>query len=163
MLFAPGLFSMMIACPSFSSSPFATRRVTESVIPPGVYGTIHLLGLFGYAGWPHAEPASASDAAAAPMICRIDMVSSLLRPVRLHCSGHGPRLLPGRARLPRRGARLARREPPGRPSPQSGDARGNDARGPAALAPDPRRQGLDRALVAEGMGRHRLVGGAALH
>src|SRR5438045_9543396 len=77
MLLAPGLFSMMIGWPSLSSSPLATSRVTESVIPPGVYGTIHLMGLFGYAGCPHAEPASASAAAAATMICRIDMVSSL--------------------------------------------------------------------------------------
>jgi hypothetical protein len=47
MLFAPGLFSMMIGWPSFSSRPLATSRVTESVIPPGVYGTIHLMAWVG--------------------------------------------------------------------------------------------------------------------
>ena len=41
MEFAPGLFSITIGCPSRSSSFCATIRVTESVMPPGVYGTIH--------------------------------------------------------------------------------------------------------------------------
>ena len=36
-------------------------------------------------------------------------------------------------------------------------------RRPAALAPDPRQAGLGRAVLAEGMRRHRLERGAALH
>ncbi len=47
MLFAPGLFSITMGWPSDSCSFCVTRRVTESVMPPGVYGTIHLIGFDG--------------------------------------------------------------------------------------------------------------------
>jgi hypothetical protein len=47
MLLAPGRFSTTIGWPSDSCSFMVTSRVTESVMPPGVYGTIHLMGLFG--------------------------------------------------------------------------------------------------------------------
>src|SRR5690606_14614625 len=48
-LFAPGLFSMTIGCLSFSDSFCITTRVTVSVAPPGVYGTMTLMGLSGQA------------------------------------------------------------------------------------------------------------------
>src|SRR5262249_15561048 len=61
MLFAPGLFSMTMGCPMLSWTFCATRRVTVSVIPPGVYGTIHLIGLDGY--WAAAGNATMQRAA----------------------------------------------------------------------------------------------------
>ncbi|MNT54195.1 hypothetical protein D3C72_1913350 [compost metagenome] len=66
LLLAPGRFSTMMVCfrrgPSFS----ITMRVTMSVEPPGVYGTMILMGLLGQssAAWagPAARPAAARAA-----------------------------------------------------------------------------------------------------
>ena len=67
------------------------------------------------------------------------------------------------AGVPRRGARLAEGQPAARPARQDRELRRADARRPAALAQDPRQEGLGRALLAEGVGRHRLERRAALH
>src|SRR2546422_6414377 len=44
---APGLFSMMTACPRRGPRRSAIRRATVSVAPPGGNGTISLRGLLG--------------------------------------------------------------------------------------------------------------------
>ena len=68
-----------------------------------------------------------------------------------------------RSRVPRRSARLAGRESAAGPEGQDGELRPPLEGRSAALAQDPRQEGLGRAGVAEGMGRHRLERGAALH
>src|SRR5437764_13409401 len=85
MLFAPGLFSTMMVCPSFSCSRSVTRRVTESVMPPGVYGTTQRIDLFGQPDCAHAGPhAIAVTRKAGSKIQR----RSIDRPPLLFCRAH---------------------------------------------------------------------------
>src|SRR5262245_60488940 len=59
----PGLLSMITGWPSLSDSQLAMMRASTSVVPPGGYGTTHLIGLFGYC-CAKALPAKASRAIA---------------------------------------------------------------------------------------------------
>ena len=45
---APGLFSIITGWPSDLASSAATRRVTKSVVPPGVKGTTMRIALVGH-------------------------------------------------------------------------------------------------------------------
>ena len=76
---------------------------------------------------------------------------------------HGPSLHTGRKRVPRRSARVLQGQPAGR-HPQEG-RRGHPLRQGRHrhLAAHPQQEGLGGAALAEGMGRHRLEPGAALH
>jgi hypothetical protein len=56
------LFSIITGWPSDLPSSVATRRVTKSVVPPGVKGTTTRIGLAGQA-W---APATSGNAALAP-------------------------------------------------------------------------------------------------
>src|SRR5258706_481509 len=70
MLLAPGLFSTTIGWPRFASSLCAMMRVSESVMPAGVYGTIHLMGRAGYCACAGPPTRSvATDSSAAMMAC----------------------------------------------------------------------------------------------
>src|SRR3954469_2340625 len=84
MLFAPGLFSITIGCPSASDTRCVTTRVTLSVMPPGVYGTIQRMGLFGYGDWPHARPVASMAVSASRKRREIGMSCSPPRRQRLH-------------------------------------------------------------------------------
>ena len=64
MLLAPALFSMTTGWPSLSCSFWLTSRAVMSVNPPGVYGTITLIGREGH-DWASAGAAISSVAAAA--------------------------------------------------------------------------------------------------
>src|SRR5258706_8946397 len=76
---------------------------------------------------------------------------------------HGPELLGRRAGISRPGARVAAREPPGGPARQGGRKRAPLEGGAAALARNPGPAGLDRAVLAAGIRRHRLERGAAIY
>src|SRR5690606_5969049 len=64
-LLAPGRFSTMMVWPSRCASLSMTMRVVVSVAPPGVYGTMTLIGLFGQASAASAGPARVAPASAA--------------------------------------------------------------------------------------------------
>src|ERR1700759_2929220 len=161
MEFAPGLLSTTIDWPSASESFCVTTRVTLSVMPPGVYGTIHRMGFAGYWAAPQA------GANRMQMQARRTMRRSSMDPPgelaeSLHCA-HGPQLFRRGTRLPGDGARLAARQPPEGPEREGRRARPSLEGRPVALAPHPRAKRLDRPVVAQGVGRHGLGPGAALH
>src|SRR5688500_14746535 len=61
MLLAPGLFSTTIVWPNASCSLPVSRRVTVSVIPPGVYGTTQRICRVGYGSAAAAQPATSAS------------------------------------------------------------------------------------------------------
>src|SRR5512138_2486836 len=65
MLLAPALFSITTGCPSRSCSFWHTRRAVMSVNPPGVYGTITLIGRPGHACACTGDANAAAPAASA--------------------------------------------------------------------------------------------------
>src|SRR5258706_3142739 len=70
MLLAPGLFSTTTGWPRLASSFWAMMRVSESVMPAGVYGTIHLMGRGGYCACTGPATRSvATDSSAAMVAC----------------------------------------------------------------------------------------------